>query len=51
MAFSPKSTFFITWEPFTVSNANPQGAPNLHIYKTATGELLRSFTHKKQGNW
>ncbi|CAH0557666.1 unnamed protein product [Brassicogethes aeneus] len=51
LAFSPLGTFLMSWEPFTVSNANPQGSPNLHIYKTATGELIKSFTHKKQTNW
>ncbi|KAF7269965.1 eukaryotic translation initiation factor 2A [Rhynchophorus ferrugineus] len=51
LAFSPKSTFLLTWEPFTVSNANPQGCPNLKIYKCESGELVKSFIQKKQVNW
>ncbi|XP_066251277.1 eukaryotic translation initiation factor 2A [Euwallacea similis] len=51
LAFSPKSTFLLSWEPFTVSNANPQGSPNMKIYKTEGGELVKSFTQKKQMNW
>ncbi|CAH1133754.1 unnamed protein product [Ceutorhynchus assimilis] len=51
LAFSPQSTFLMTWEPFTVSNANPQGTPNLKIYKTQGGDLVKSFTQKKQVNW
>ncbi|CAH1959555.1 unnamed protein product [Acanthoscelides obtectus] len=41
----------MSWEPFTVSNANPQGTPNLHVYKSENGELVKSFIHKKQVNW
>lgn len=51
LAFSPKNTYFMSWEPFTVSNANPQGSPNLKIYKTEGGELVKSFIQKKQINW
>ncbi|XP_050312953.1 eukaryotic translation initiation factor 2A [Anthonomus grandis grandis] len=51
LAFSPKSSFLMSWEPFTVSNANPQGSPNLKIYKTDGGELVKSFIQKKQVNW
>ncbi|CAG9840542.1 unnamed protein product [Diabrotica balteata] len=51
LAFSPKGTFIMSWEPFTVTNANPQGSPNLKIYKTANGELVKTFVHKKQANW
>lgn len=51
LAFSPKSTFVMSWEPFTVSNANPQGTPNLKIYKSEGGELVKSFVQKKQVNW
>nr|CAH7758227.1 unnamed protein product [Callosobruchus chinensis] len=51
IAFSPKGTFLMSWEPFTVSNANPQGTPNLRIYKSENGELVKTFVHKKQANW
>jgi translation initiation factor 2A len=51
LAFSPKSTFLICWEQFIVTKEDPQGKPNLHIYKSVNGELVKSFVHKKQGNW
>lgn len=51
MTFSPKGTFLLTWEPFAITKANPNGAPNLHIYDTKTGKLVKSFEHKKQSNW
>lgn len=51
LAFSPKNTYLMSWEPFTVSNANPEGSPNLKIYKTDGGELVKSFIQKKQINW
>lgn len=51
LAFSPNSTYLMSWEPFTVNNANPQGTPNLNIYKSENGQLVKNFTHKKQINW
>lgn len=51
LSFSPKSTFLMSWEPFTVSNANPNGSPNLNIFKSENGQLVKNFVHKKQGNW
>ncbi|XP_044752195.1 eukaryotic translation initiation factor 2A [Coccinella septempunctata] len=51
MTFSPKGTFLLTWEPFAITKANPNGGPNLHIYETKTGKLIKSFEHKKQSNW
>ena len=49
--FSPKGTFFVTWEPFTGGQPNQPGNPNLHIWKSETGELVRAFVHKKQIGW
>ncbi|PSN36308.1 Eukaryotic translation initiation factor 2A [Blattella germanica] len=51
LEFSPKGSYLMTWEPFTVSQANPQGGPNLHIFKSDTGELIKDFVHKKQIGW
>lgn len=51
MVFSPKSTFLITWQPFIINKDQPNGAPNLHVYKTDNWELYKTFTHKKQINW
>ncbi|KAF5287562.1 hypothetical protein FQA39_LY15891 [Lamprigera yunnana] len=50
LSFSSKGTYLCSWEPFIVSSANPQGLPNLHIYKSETGELLKSFVQKKHTN-
>lgn len=49
--FSPKGTYFMTWEPYIVTQANPQGTPNLYIWKSETGELVKSFVQKKQMDW
>lgn len=51
LSFSPKSTYLISWEQFYVTKDDPQGKPNLNIYKCENGELVKSFVHKKQGNW
>lgn len=51
LAFSPKGTFLLTWEPFTVSNASPLGSPNLKIYETASGKLVTTITQKSQVSW
>lgn len=51
LSFSPKGTFLMSWEPFTVNKANPEGSPNLKIYKSENGELVKTFVHKKQANW
>ncbi|KAK6633211.1 hypothetical protein RUM44_003812 [Polyplax serrata] len=48
--FSPKGTYFVTWEPF-IGNPNQTGNPNLHIWKSESGELVRAFVHKKQTGW
>lgn len=46
--FSPKGTYLMTWETFTTSN---DGQPNMHVFKSATGELLQSFEQKRQIDW
>lgn len=49
--FSPKCTYFVTYESFAITKANPQGLPNLNVYRTATGELVKNFVHKKLSTW
>ncbi|KAF2900544.1 hypothetical protein ILUMI_05644 [Ignelater luminosus] len=51
LTFSPKGTYLCSWEYFTVNNSNPQGSPNLNVYKTENGELVKGFICKKQTNW
>ena len=35
----------------TATSSNPQGTPNLHIWKSETGELVKSLIQKKQSDW
>ncbi|GAB1868971.1 Eukaryotic translation initiation factor 2A [Camponotus japonicus] len=49
--FSTHSTYLATWEPSFVTQTNPQGTQNLHIWKSENGELVHSFVQKKQINW
>ncbi|XP_015602162.1 eukaryotic translation initiation factor 2A isoform X2 [Cephus cinctus] len=49
--FSKLGNYLITWEQFIATPANPQGSPNLHIWKSENGELVKSFIHKKQTDW
>nr|XP_018898159.1 PREDICTED: eukaryotic translation initiation factor 2A [Bemisia tabaci] len=49
--FSPKETYLMSWEPFAVSAANPEGSPNLSIWRSETGELVKVFVHKKHTAW
>lgn len=51
IAFSPKGTYFMTWEPFTVGKSNVHGSPNLFIYNTNTWQEVKSFIHKSQLMW
>ncbi|CAH0747244.1 unnamed protein product [Diatraea saccharalis] len=51
MFFSPLDNFFMVWEMFMMTKENPQGKPNLHVYKSATGGLIGSFTQKNQSGW
>ncbi|XP_076164353.1 eukaryotic translation initiation factor 2A isoform X1 [Ptiloglossa arizonensis] len=49
--FSTRGTYFMTWEPFIATQSNPQGTPNLHIWKSESGELMKSLIQKKQSDW
>lgn len=51
MFFSPLDNYFAIWEMFLITKDNPQGKPNLHVYKSANGELSGSFTQKNQTAW
>lgn len=35
---------------FSATTAGP-GGPNLHIYKSDNGDLVKDFIHKKQTGW
>ncbi|KAI5642236.1 eukaryotic translation initiation factor eIF2A domain-containing protein [Phthorimaea operculella] len=51
MLFSPLDTYFMVWEMFAMTKDNPQGKPNLHIIRSATGEKVGSFVSKYQTGW
>ncbi|GJQ85744.1 hypothetical protein Trydic_g12149 [Trypoxylus dichotomus] len=51
LAFSPKGTFLMSWETFITNKDNPQGSPNLNIFKSEDGSLVKNFIQKKQLNW
>lgn len=36
---------------FFMTKENPQGKPNLHVYKSADGQLVGSFIQKNQTGW
>lgn len=41
----------MSWETFITNKDNPQGSPNLNIFKSEDGSLVKNFIHKKQLNW
>ncbi|KAG7202566.1 hypothetical protein KM043_009762 [Ampulex compressa] len=49
--FSPQGNYCVTWEPFIATQANPQGTPNLYIWKSENGDLVKSFVKKQQAEW
>ncbi|XP_014223236.1 eukaryotic translation initiation factor 2A [Trichogramma pretiosum] len=51
LAFSPQDTYLMSWEPFIVNDANPQGNPNLNLWNPLTGAFVKGFVHKKQTDW
>ncbi|CAH0698922.1 unnamed protein product [Spodoptera exigua] len=51
MFFSPLDNYFTIWEMFVMTKENPQGKPNLHVYKSADGQLVGSFIQKNQTGW
>lgn len=51
LKFSPNGTYLTLWELFTTSKDNPDGAPNLHIYKSDTGEEMLSIIQKRNSDW
>ncbi|XP_013167113.1 PREDICTED: eukaryotic translation initiation factor 2A-like [Papilio xuthus] len=51
MFFSPLDNYFAVWEMFLITKDDPQGKPNMHIYKSANGEKLTSFVQKHQTGW
>jgi len=50
LAWSPDSTMLATWEQYTTT-AGQAPQPNLHLWNTDTGALVKSFFQKKMKNW
>ncbi|XP_050538553.1 eukaryotic translation initiation factor 2A isoform X2 [Daktulosphaira vitifoliae] len=51
LVFSSKGTYLVVYEPFITTPTNPKGTPNVHILKTATGELIKSFEYRDSKLW
>uniref|UniRef100_S4PJP5 Eukaryotic translation initiation factor 2A n=1 Tax=Pararge aegeria TaxID=116150 RepID=S4PJP5_9NEOP len=51
MFFSPLDNYFIIWEMFAMTKDNPQGRPNLHVFRSSNGEKKGSFVQKNQIGW
>jgi len=48
--WSPGGTLLATWEQYTTT-AGQQPQPNLHLWNSSTGALVKSFFQKKMSNW
>ncbi|XP_052215411.1 eukaryotic translation initiation factor 2A-like isoform X1 [Dreissena polymorpha] len=51
MTFSPKGTYLVIWELYTVDKATQNGLPNLSIYDVASGQCLKTLIQKKVTHW
>jgi len=51
LKFSPNGTYLMSWEIFTTSTSNPNGSPNLYLYKIDSGEEAFSTIQKRQIDW
>lgn len=51
LRFSPRGNYLITWELFAKTPDNPDGSPNLYVYKIETSEEVFSIIQKKQTDW
>lgn len=49
--FSPNGNYLVTWESFYTCKEQPDGAPNLHVYSTATGQEVFATVQKKNSGW
>ncbi|XP_028028388.1 eukaryotic translation initiation factor 2A [Bombyx mandarina] len=51
MFFSPLDNFFMVWEMYAITKDNPEGKPNLRVFKSDNGKLVGSFVQKNQIGW
>jgi len=50
LAWSPLGKILATWEQYTTT-AGQEPKPNLHLWDTSTGQLVKSFFQRKMSNW
>jgi len=50
LSWSPEGKLLATWEQYATT-AGQQPQPNLHLWDSNTGALVKSFFQKKQKNW
>ncbi|KAF0752570.1 eukaryotic translation initiation factor 2A [Aphis craccivora] len=51
LAYSSKGTYLVVYEPFMTTPSNPKGSPNVHILKTADGQLVKSLEYRDYKLW
>lgn len=51
MFFSPLENYFMVWEMFAMTKENPEGKPNLRVFRSNNGELVGAFVQKNQIGW
>jgi translation initiation factor 2A len=51
IAFSPRGSYFMTWERPKREETSGNFAPNLRLWNVITGEYIRAFTQKNQAGW
>ncbi|KAM4627356.1 eukaryotic translation initiation factor 2A [Polymixia lowei] len=51
LEFSPLNTILATWQPYTKTQDNPQGDPNLQLWDLQDGSLLKALYQKKAEAW
>ncbi|XP_078034618.1 eukaryotic translation initiation factor 2A [Augochlora pura] len=49
--FSSQGNYFMAWEPVSVTQSDPRPQPNVHIWKTENGEVVKKYIQKRQANW
>ncbi|KAI1893842.1 hypothetical protein AGOR_G00127830 [Albula goreensis] len=51
LEFSPLGSVLATWQPYSKTQDNPQGDPNLQLWELKTGTCLKTFYQKKVQGW
>lgn len=51
LKFSPNGNYLSAWETFATNKDNPEGTPNLNVYRSGSGDLIYSAVQKKNTDW